>query len=72
MFSSVVLPPPLEPFRSQNLPNLGKAPFDIVVDQDIVIAIPVADFRFSARHAFADHRIAILRAGVEAAFEFFD
>src|SRR3546814_17749632 len=37
------LPPPLQPLGAQDRANLVETAFDMIVDQHIVIAVPVAD-----------------------------
>src|SRR3546814_1596453 len=39
------LPPPLQPLGAQDRAHLVETAFDMLVDQHIVIAVPVADLR---------------------------
>jgi hypothetical protein len=58
------LPAALHAFCGKNLADPFKASLYIVIDKDIILAVPVADFGLGAAHAVGDDRFAILRAAV--------
>ena len=59
------LPLALEPLGRRIDCTSSKAIADIVVDDDVVVGVQVAEFVAGLLHAAADHLVGILRAGVQ-------
>src|SRR3546814_6435118 len=60
----------LQPLGAQDRANLVETAFDMIVDQHIVIAVPVADLVRGALHPRGDHFVAVGVAAAQAPFEF--
>ena len=62
----------LDPLGLENSADRREARVDLVVDDDIVVGIPVADFRARPLHARLDNLRAVLGAVLEPAAQFLD
>src|SRR5690242_12038315 len=56
----------LEAFGGKDRLHAGEAFFDIVIDQDVVVTVPMADLVLGARHAGVDDLLAVGRPAFEA------
>src|SRR5579863_7688509 len=59
----------LEPFRLQDRLNFRESFIDVVIDDDVVVLRPVAEFMRGSAHAGTYDRIAVLRAAVQPPFQ---
>ena len=63
------LPPSFQPLSNQNRLHLGKANVDVIIDQHIVIGIPMDDLIARAVHAAGDNFIAVGPTATQAGFQ---
>ena len=54
----------------ENLADLREAIVDIVIDHDVVVAVPVTDLGLGPGHAAFDYFVAVLRPRDQAAMQF--